>query len=451
MKRALLRSTVVLGVSAASLAGATDAVAAGPRLVKGPYLTALSDSAVEVRFELDTAAPAGVELTAGEGSGDGAAARSAADGPATMHAVRVTGLEAAKAYDYAVRIGGAVVGKGHFVTAPAAGTAAPVKLLAYGDTRSDETAHAALVRAMMATPSDFLVNTGDIVAAGANASDWQSFFQIEQPLLRDRPLFLCIGNHELYDDQVGSAFARYFGFADATDAGGPLRPYGTVRWGTARLFFLNGMHDWKHGEERDWLEHELTRSDTEAGLVWRIAVVHHAPWSSGPHGGNPKLLDAKVPELLAAHKVDLLLAGHDHIYERGEHGGDAPLKYVITGGGGAPLYPIEHRQLSTRKAEAAYQFVEVTLTSDALRLVAHRLDGTTLETCGFTKGSSWDCDPSPKQEAPGVSGGPSPEQASPSSSSKCGCSLPGAPTGLGAGAWFALAVAGASAVRRRRG
>lgn len=339
MTRALLRPTSVLALSAAFVLGPSDAAAAGPRLVKGPYLAGLTDTGVEVRFELDTAAPAGVELTGGEGTGDGAAARTVADASASMHAVHVTGLEPGKGYDYVVRAGGAAVGKGHFVTAPRADAGSPVKFLVYGDTRSDEAAHAALVRAMLATPSDFLVNTGDIVADGGSADDWQQFFQVEQPLLRDRALFLCIGNHELYDDKAGSTFARYCGYADPGDTAATPQPYGTMRWGDARLFLLNGMHDWQHGTEREWLERELTRADTEAGLVWRIAVVHHGPWSSGPHGGNAKLLDAKVPELLAAHKVDLLLAGHDHIYERGEHGGSAPLKYVISGGGGAPLYP----------------------------------------------------------------------------------------------------------------
>ena len=43
--------------------------------------------------------------------------------------------------------------------------------------------------------------------------------------------------------------------------------------------------------------------------------------------------------LLAAAKVDVLFCGHDHLYERGM--GVTPsgkLTYVITGGGGAPLY-----------------------------------------------------------------------------------------------------------------
>ena len=43
--------------------------------------------------------------------------------------------------------------------------------------------------------------------------------------------------------------------------------------------------------------------------------------------------------LLAAAHVDVLFSGHDHIYERGM--GTTPegkLTYVVTGGGGAPLY-----------------------------------------------------------------------------------------------------------------
>ncbi len=437
---------------AAVVAGSADAAAAAPKLLKGPYLTGLSDTAVEVRFELDAAASAVLELKAGEGS-DGGAARALTDGSAAMHVVHVAGLEPGAAYEYAVRVGGAVVGGGRIVTAPRPDPHTPVTFLLYGDDRSNDETHAAIVKAMLAMPSDFLVNTGDLVADGGSAADWQAFFRIEQPLLRDRALFLCIGNHELYDDQAGAMFARYFGFSDPSDAGAVQRPYGTMRWGESRFFFLNGMHDWKRGEERQWLERELTASDAEAGLVWRIAVVHHSPWSSGPHGGNAKLLDAKIPELLAAHKVDLLLAGHDHIYERGDHGGSAPLKYVISGGGGAPLYPIEHRQATTRRAESAYQFVETTLTGTSLRMVTHRLDGSILEACGFTQGQPWDCDPPPTIAAQGAPNAPLGETP-PSSSSRCGCVIPGAPAGVAPEAWLVLvgAVAtGLARVRRRRG
>jgi hypothetical protein len=441
--RRLLAMTgaATLALSLGAWSAAEAAPAAG--LAKGPYLTGLSDVGVEVRFELDAAAPASVEVTPGAGDGGGAKRR-AGDAAASMHMVRVSGLEPARAYDYAVVVGGAVVGRGHFVTAPRGDAGQPVKFLLYGDDRSNDAVHAAIVQSMMALPSDFLVSTGDLVADGGSAADWATFFRVEQPLLRDRALFLAIGNHELYDDEAGSNFARYFGYPDA---GAAPQPYGTVRWGSVRFFFLNGMHDWQGGAERAWLEHALAQADGEAGLVWRVAVVHHSPWSSGPHGPNLELLDAHIPDLLADHHVDLLLAGHDHIYERGDAG---RLKYLVSGGGGAPLYPIEHPAATMRKAESAYHFVEVTLTGDALHLEAHRLDGTTLDSCGFTRGSPWDCDPKPRSDPPGTTAAPSLAQETPSRS-RCGCVLPGAPAGFGGAALLALGGAGAAMARRRRG
>lgn len=342
-----------------------------------------------------------------------------------MHTTRVTGLSPGTAYGYEVRLGRETVARGRFVTAPKPEASAAVTFLVYGDDRSDEDAHAALVRMLQSTPSDLLVNTGDVVADGGNAADWQSFFRIEAPLLHDRALFLCIGNHELYDDQAGANFARYFGFADASSPAAPPLPYGTTRWGNTRFFFLNGMHDWRAGDERHWLERELAHADDEAGLVWRVVVVHHAPWSSGPHGGNDRLVEARIPDLLAEHKVDLLLAGHDHIYERGDSG---RIKYVISGGGGARLYPIGQPLSVTRKAESSYHFVEVKAGADAVHLVARRVDGTILDRCGFKKGASsrWDCD-GPASPPPAVGGGgatsqqPQPE----TSSSKCGCEVVG--------------------------
>jgi hypothetical protein len=364
-----------------------------------------------------------------------------------MHVVRVGGLEAAASYTYGVRVAGAIVGRGRFTTPPAPDSSAPLTFLVYGDDRSDQTTHAAVVRSLALTPSDVLINTGDVVADGGNAGDWQSFFEVEAPLLRERPLLLAIGNHELYDDSAGANFARYFGFDDAS---GTLQPYGTVRLGNVRFFFLNGMHDWDSGPERSWLTAELTHADTEPGLVWRVAVVHHGPWSSGPHGANAKLVDAHVPELLVAHKVDLLLSGHDHIYERGDGG---PLKYIISGGGGAPLYRISPPMLATRKAESTYHFVEVTTGPAGIKTVAHRLDGTILERCGFAKGTAWDCDALPGTSPP-AAGAPSSTAPSdgPPSAPRCGCEVPGAraASALVPVALLALGALAALALARRR-
>jgi hypothetical protein len=376
----------LMRLACAALAGAvcSPAFAAPPvRLVKGPYLTGLCESGVEVRIEFDGAAPATLEVETGT---NGARVRSFEDRlGSTMHVLRATDLAPATSFSYVVRVEGKAVGRGRFTTAPKPDSGAQLKFLVYGDDRTDPTAHAAVVRALAASPSDFLLNTGDMVEDGGRAEDWQSFFDVESPLLRDRALFVAIGNHELYDDRAGANFARYFGFAGPN---GRLQPYGTFRLSNVRFFVLNSLHDWASGEERQWLEAELGRADSEPGLMWRVAVMHHGPWSSGPHGANALLVSSHVPQLLAAHGVDLLFAGHDHIYERGESAG---IKYVTSGGGGAPLYRAS-KIASTRKAESTYHFVEVTTGGEEIRLSARRLDGSVLDQCGFGKGRGWDCD-----------------------------------------------------------
>jgi 3',5'-cyclic AMP phosphodiesterase CpdA len=467
-------------VAAAAAAVTGTGPGAGPtRMVKGPYLTGLSPTGIDVRFELDVDGPAAVEVVK-EGAPPGQATHTFTDhgalpGERTLHEVHVTGLDPGARYAYLVRAGGAVLGNGHLTTAPdpaalagagpGPGAGAPLHFIVYGDNRSDPSAHAAVVRALAQTPFDFLVNTGDIVEDGGSAQDWQTFFEVEEPILRDHALLLCIGNHELYDDAAGANFARYFGFSSSgVGAGGDAPgPYGTMRFGNARFFFLNAMDDFGSGPERAWLERALASADSESGLTWRIAVVHHGPWSSGPHGPNKRLVEARIPELLALHKVDLVLSGHDHIYERGDSGS---MKYVISGGGGAPLYRVPEPIGFSRRAEPTYHFVDFTVTRDAVRLVATRVDGSILDKCGFAKDGPWDCDPPPAGapatgaalRAGGAVGSPGDGGGRPSGKSSCGCSAVGSPAttslalgGGGLAALGAIVAMAAIALRRRRG
>jgi len=448
------RATVTALLVATWMACAGDAFAGRPAL-KGPYLTGLSESGVVIRFELAAPAAATVQVT-----GDGPAVPPAvarvveSRAVASFHDVAVQGLEPGVTYRYSVRSGGAPVGDGRFVTAPKGGSDAPLTFLVYGDGRTDVAAHTSVVHAMEQVPADFVINTGDLVEAGGSAEDWQSFFDVNGTLLRSRPIFSAFGNHESVHDPSGATFLRYLGFRDAS---GTARPYGTVRLGNVRLFFLNAEHDWAAGDERSWLEQELGRSDAEAGVLWRFVVVHDGPWSAGPHGSSRRLVEGHVPDLLAAHKIDLLFSGHDHTYQRGDAGA---IKYIVSGGAGSPLYAITRTLPTTRKALSAYHFVEVRTSGDEVRIVARRPDGAEIDRCGFRKGASWDCDtpraapadavPSATPPAPsGVGSRPAPL---PATTSRCGVGAPlagGSPRGAGLAGLAVAGLLALSTVRRR--
>src|SRR4051812_25220550 len=105
---------------------------------KGPFLQDLGPTGVVIRVELD--APSPVRLDVGK--------RVAAGERAAFHDLRVPGLEPSTSYDSAVTAG-AFRATGRFTTAPDPTKPSPAfTFLVYGDNRTDDASHAAVVRAI---------------------------------------------------------------------------------------------------------------------------------------------------------------------------------------------------------------------------------------------------------------------------------------------------------------
>lgn len=440
-----------VGAAAAAAALLTLAIAGSARaatFTKGPYLQALGPTGVTVKLELSEAQAAKVEVFAA--GSDKPVASGASDGSSYFQAVRLDGLTAGTAYEYRVTSASTEAVSGRFTTAPAGDP--PFRFLVYGDSRTDPAAHAVVTRNLEKAPGEFLINTGDMVMSGKDDRDWRSFFEIERALLRDRCVFAAVGNHELSrgDPASGAAFLRYFGAVEEGRVGHRL--YGSFRWSNTRFFLLNAMDEWT-GEEREWLRAELDEALVEPGLLHRIAVLHHGPFSSGPHGGNAALARGGVIEMMRDRKVDLVFAGHDHVYERGVGDG---LKYVITGGAGAPLYEKKGAARETIVFEAVHHFVEAAIDGDKVKLVARRASGSVIEACGFQGSGGWECDasagsPAAANGAPahGAPASPAAPAGPARAGTGCGCGVPGAADPPGRAA-AAIAIAAAACLVRRR-
>jgi hypothetical protein len=109
--------------------------------------------------------------------------------------------------------------------------------------------------------------------------------------------------------------------------------YYEVTWGRVGLFALDSDPSEPDGNTADsaqgrWLQGALAASKAR----WKVVYMHHAPYSSGPHGSATWM---RWP--YKAWGADLVLAGHDHTYERFEIDG---LPYVVNGMGGAVFYPL---------------------------------------------------------------------------------------------------------------
>lgn len=260
--------------------------------------------------------------------------------------------------------------KGSFHTAAAANT--PYRFLVYGDTRTRHDVHRKVVEAILKDGvPDFAIQSGDLVENGEDSSLWPIYFDIEKDLLRQLSFFPVLGNHERN--------ARdFYDFFQA------MTPYYSFDWGNAHFMVLNSdiassavnqparEAFWR--EQSKWLEDELIASQNKE---YRVVVAHHPPFSavSNRQGSNPEMR-ALVP-MFEKYHVSIAFFGHDHNYQRNLQNG---INYVISGGGGAPLYDVDKPDAATsQKAISVENFVKVSVEGKVMKVVAKGLDGKVLD------------------------------------------------------------------------
>ena len=134
-----------------------------------------------------------------------------------------------------------------------------------------------------------------------------------------------------------------------------------------------------------WLEADLAAT----GQLWKVAYFHRSPYSAGgEHGSELPVREAFGP-IFERHGVQLSLSAHEHDYERTvpwrTGSGSQAVTYVVTGGGGGPLYAAG-RDAWTAVSASEHHYLRVTIegcvaTLEAVRTSGTLLDSTTLDRC----------------------------------------------------------------------
>jgi len=114
-------------------------------------------------------------------------------------------------------------------------------------------------------------------------------------------------------------------------------------------------------------------TDLNSKASWKFVVFHYPPYSSGEHGST-KILRLLTP-LFTIKGVDMVFNGHDHDYEHVEAGG---MTFIVTGGGGAPLYEVGSSPWTIFSA-SSYHYCMVEASSRHLHFSAITPDGDVLE------------------------------------------------------------------------
>jgi hypothetical protein len=352
----------------------------GASIRRRPYLQQVTDRGALVAWASDAPGPARVSFRQPGSAADQAPSLREVEAVADVTALALkgsrqwmaaaVGLRPDTVTCYEIREGAALVAAAGFRTAPAADSAGPVRLVAFGDSGgggSDQDA----VRAQLRTvPFDFIVHTGDLAYPTGTRSSLQArFFEPYADLLDKLPVFPASGNHE-YQADGGAPFREAFLLPENGGEEGLERWY-SFDWGPVHLVALDTERTGP--AQARWLEADLAANVRP----WVIVYGHRPPFASGAHGGDPEFQRHFVP-VLERFRVPLVLSGHEHHYERSTP--RAGVSYVVTGGGGKGTRPVSGGP-ATAFATDVLHFVYITVAGDTLAL--HAIDASGAEFDGL--------------------------------------------------------------------
>jgi hypothetical protein len=332
-------------------------------LLRAPYLQQLGDDRVVIVWTTRESGAADVRYRAGAGPLVTVAAESrtftaAATGLSFdfyQHEAELVGLAPSTRYTYDVFVGNVdatVSATDAFTTAPLVGTGT-VRFIAFGDSGVGSTAQRQLADRMTADSFDLALHAGDIAygnSAGTGGGSYRQFddwvFGVYGPWMRSRPLFPSIGNHE---NEVAAArpyrdvFVLPEGGATAAFPDHAERFY-SFDYGPVHFVALDTETAFQTLSRRQaqlaWLDADLA-STTQP---WKIVFLHRPPYNAGTRHGSDLAVRAAFAPIFEARGVQLVISAHEHDYERTrplrQHQAEgAAVTYLVTGGGGAPLYP----------------------------------------------------------------------------------------------------------------
>lgn len=159
---------------------------------------------------------------------------------------------------------------------------------------------AQMIKLRAAFPFDTVLMLGDNIYGRQTPVDFNRKFELPyQGLLSDGvKFFAALGNH----DSPNSRFYEHFRMDG--------RRYYSFRAGPAEFFALDSTS--MDAAQLAW----IARSLAESGARWKICFFHHPLYSSGKRHGPALDLRARLEPVLAKGGAHVVLAGHEHFYER---------------------------------------------------------------------------------------------------------------------------------------
>ena len=248
-------------------------------------------------------------------------------------------------------------------------------VLGVGDIGMCGRAEVAQVARLVASLEGHLLLAGDLAYFQGTAANFRDCFNPSWGQFRGR-WNAVPGNHE-YESPGAAPYFAYFG-----DAAGPAGVgYYAITIGDWLILMLNSNIPATNGSPQ-WL---FVRSELQAQRTpCTMAVWHHPVFSSGPAGANGAMRD--VWSLLEAARAEVILTGHDHLYERfarqmadGRADATNGVRQFTAGTGGAELYNFVRSVPNSEEQIMRHGVMRFTLRPAQVDWEFIGLDGATLD------------------------------------------------------------------------
>ncbi|MGH8636726.1 MAG: purple acid phosphatase family protein [Burkholderiales bacterium] len=309
------------------------------------------------------------------------------------HEVPIGGLSPATSYAYEASVADVGVASSSFRTAPSTGTGG-ISFVAFGDSGTGSTAQRQLATLMANDTFDLSLHTGDMAYGTTSGTgdatyrtyhDW--FFDIYAAWLPSRPFFPSEGNHDSRPSNGdGTAYLDVFTLpANGATSAYPdhAERFYSFDYGPVHFVALDTEFAFqsatRRAEQLSWLEADLAATSQP----WKLAFFHRSPYSAGGEHGSDLAVRAAFAPLFEQYDVRMVLSSHEHDYERTQpirsSSTGTPVTYVVTGGGGGPLYPAGTAEW-TAYSSSRHHYVRVEIADCALTLRAIGLNGSPFDT-----------------------------------------------------------------------
>ncbi len=250
------------------------------------------------------------------------------------------------------------------VATPASGAPVILRFAVKGDWGKGTAAQAAVTalmcRVRAIAPFDIVVSTGDNFYGPDGKATNANYYNPER----------CLYSYPGHQWRAAWGNHDYGGDDTADVLGAPESPrYYTWTAADAAFFVYDGTR--VTSEQKQWLREEVCGSSARVKVIYG----HQPAYSVGAHGSSSDVRSMVEPVAREC-GVALVIAGHDHLYERSR-----PIDgvtYVVSGGGGS-LYDCKSKPAWLALCLSRAHFLLAEVTPSSIRVTAIGLDGGVLD------------------------------------------------------------------------